>query len=417
MEQNIITEANRLKNLAGQELDALLTLKFNELKEQGIIKQFWGKTNFNHTGFTYKYQYKTNYILKTLDDKLIIINSSNSFRDRVKQDLYDFQGIMQHADISNDIIASILLYPDEEFERNSGLVNFKSNVINKVAYCPASHILSFTGLIHFLENHKITVEQEREREEEEANSLIKDGSYYGLRGNAFEKEVVDLLNCYEQLNLFKSSSSETDTLYRCVLGQLTSDYTIGLHELISVKATNTVKKLASGGNAKADVIIEIQTVRGVLMETISIKNTTQNRVSCHDYRAEDFIRVLNIAGQKLADYFLYYQELGSHKDFVEGLPPGYSAEDFEALLIPHHQTFIEWALKGEHDHQNLIDPGKQVSNYLLINKSGQIKFTKFDFYIDEIYKNCNHVYGVPLSWTYPSKKRGQRIQLKLPIII
>lgn len=413
MDQNAINEANRLKNLAGQELDALLTLKFNELAEQGIIKGFQGKTNFKHTGFSYTHQYKTNYIIQTLDDKLIIINSSNSFRDRVKQDLYDFQGIMQHADISDDIIASILLYPDEEFENNSSLRTFKSRVTNKEAYCPATHILSFCDLIQFLENHKLTVELEREEESE----LLKDGSYYGLRGNAFEKEVVDLLNCYDQLNFFKSSSHMSDALYCSVLGKIVTDYNCSFNDIISVEATNTVKKLASGGNAKTDVIIKLHTVKGIIEETISIKNTTQNRVSCHDYRAEDFIRVLGISGQRLADYFNYYQEFGSHDKFVAGLPLGYTADEFTALLDPHRLRFMEWALMGEHDEQNLIDPDKQVSRYLLICQSERIRFTDFNSYISELFANSKLTYGVPLSWTYPSKQRGARIQLKLPILM
>jgi len=418
MEQYMINEANRLKQQAGQDLDAVLTLKFQELKAQGVIKDFWGKSNFNHTGFTYRNQYKTNYILETLDEKIIIINSSNSYRqDRVKQDLYDFQGIMGHAKISDRIIASILLYPDEQLTSNTALLLYRRNVQNKIAYSPATHILGFSELIHFLENHKISVELEKAREEEEGTTVVKDGSYYGVRGNTFEKEVVRILNDYEQLRFLKVNISFVDNLYKQIITTLASDCGCCIQDIISVEATNTVKKLAGGGNAKTDVIIKINTVKGVVVQTISIKNTIHSRVSCHDYKADDFIRVLNISDTKLANYFHYYQEFGSHKNFVNGLPSGYTADEFKILLEPHQRIFMEWVLMGAHDSYNLIEPESQISNYLLINKSGVTRFIDFQSYIRELFDNSHFVYGVPLSWTYPSKQCGSRIQLKLPILV
>lgn len=415
MDQYIVNEANRLKNLAGKNLEELLTFKFNELVLQGFLKGFDGKTNFQHTGYKYYYQYKTNFILQTLDDKYVIINTSQSFRDRVKQDLYDFQGIMQHASISKNIIASVLLYPDEEFERNSTLRNFKRMVEQKEAYCPATHILSFSGLIEFLENHKESVELEQAESEEVP--VVINGSYAGRRGNEFEKEVVSVLCSRLQLNLLKSNSPEVDQIFKAIVSKLSVDYTFEFNEIISVDATNTVKKLASGGNAKTDVIVTIFTVNGTLTETMSIKNTTKNVVSCHDYRAEDFIRVLGVLGLKLADYFVYYQKFGANKSFRDGLPDGYTSDDFLNLLKPYHESFMRWALTGAFDEKNLIEPKTQISNYLLINKSGAIRFVDFLSYIREIEAFCSHTFGVPLRWTYPSKQRGSRIQLKLPIRI
>ena len=418
MEQQIINEANRLKQAAGAQLKALLIFKFNELKQEGIISDFYGKTNFCHTGYTYAHQYKTNFIIETLDNKLIIINSSNSYRsDRVKQDLYDFDGITNNAEISDRIIASILLYPDEEIV-NKELMLYRHNVHNKIAHSNATHILLFRELIQFLENHKLSVEQQlaSELEEIEQQYVAKNGSYFGIKGNTFEKEVVAVLNNYENLQQLKMDLC-TDPIYLLVMNQIACDYGVPINNIISVSATNTVLKLNSGGNAKTDIIVTIKTVFDEIIETISVKNTTQTRVSCHDYRADDFIRVLNIANTRLAEYFLYYQKFGSHKGFVDGLPNGYSFYEFIGLLEPYQAILVEWALTGKHDHQNLINPQLQTSNYLLINKTGQLRFTRFDSYIPEIYQRSTLVYGIPLSWTYPSKQRGSRIQFKLPIVL
>lgn len=413
MNQEYINEANRLKQEAGRQLDDQISLKFSELKSQGVIKEFYGKSNFCHTGYTYSNQYKTNFIIKTLDDKFIIINSSNSYRqDRVKQDLYDFQGIMHHADIAGSIIASILLYPDVE-EHNTALLSYRRMVINKIAHCNATHIFLFSELIEFLENHKLSVEQKFEDELEEMETF-KDGSYYGLRGNAFEKEVVEVLKNYEYLKQLKNNSC-LNTIYFNVMSKILIDCNVLINDVISVNATNTVIKLKNGGNAKTDIIITIKTVCGEIIETISVKNTTKNRVSCHDYRASDFIRVLGIENTKLAQYFIYYQKFGSDKEFVRGLPSDYSVQDFILLLEPHKKNLVEWALTGSHDYENLIDSELQVSKYLLINKPNCLRFIDFKSYIDEIYQKSKLVYGIPLSWTYPSKQRGSRIQFKLPI--
>ena len=418
MEQHIINEANRLKQAAGAQLKALLDFKFNELKQEGIISNFYGKTNYCHTGYTYTHQYKTNFIIETLDNKLIIINSSNSYRsDRVKQDLYDFEGIKNHADIGGLIIASILLYPDEEAENNE-LMQYRHNVHNKIAHSNASHILLFRELIQFLENHKLSVEEKiaRESEEIEQQHVVKNGSYFGAKGNTFEKEVVVVLNSYEYLQQLKMNQC-TDPIYLRVINQIACDYGVPINNIISVSATNTVLKLNSGGNAKTDIIVTIKTVFDEIIETISVKNTTQTRVSCHDYRADDFIRVLNIAHTKLAEYFIYYQEFGSHKGFVEGLPNGYTSCEFSELLAPYQQILVEWALTGKHDHQNLINPKLQTSNYLLINKLDELRFSRFELYIQEIYQRSKLVYGIPLGWTRPSGPLHSRIQFKLPIVL
>lgn len=415
MEQYIVNEANRLKNQAGKELNDWLTLKFSELVEQGVLKNFKGKTNYQHTGFSYEYQYKTNFVLETLDDKFVIINTSNSFRDRYKQDLYDFQGIMQHANISKDIIAAVLLYPDEEFSGNKSLNKYRSNVINKIAYCPATHILSFCELLEFLDNHRVDVELDLEDVEEVP--FIINGSYAGVKGNEFEKEVVDILCKHENLMLLKSKSNKVCGIYESIISKLAIDNGFDIRDVISVEATNTVKKLASGGNAKTDVIVKINTVSGFLIETISIKNTTKNAVSCHDYKAEDFIRVLDANDSKLAKYFELYQHHGSNKKFEDGLPVGYSVEEFESFIKDKYEILMSWVLTGQYDERNLIEPHTQISNYLLINKSGTTRFIDYKSYIKEIHEHSKLTYGIPLGWTYPSKQRGSRIQLKLPIIV
>lgn len=414
MNQNYDVESNRKRQQAGQQLTEFLNDRFSELKSQGIIEDFVGKTNFRHDGFSYDEQYKTNFIISTFDEKYIIVNTSTSFRsDRNKQDMYDFEGIMRHAPISESIIASVLLFPDEEFNGNSALRTYRNRVKNRIAYSAATHILSLSEFIEFLDNHKATVLQEQVECVEEG-IITRDGSYYGKAGNAFEKEVVRLLNSHDELRAMQASRNN-NILYSSIVERLCFENRISLNEVIRINATNTVKKLASGGNAKTDIILDIELPREIYRATISVKNTTQTRVSCHDYKADDFIRVLGLQNTKLARYFFYLQEGGSRKGFEELLPEGYSIDEFEYQLQPYRLKLTEWALKGLHDEQNILDESEQTSQYVLIKKNWDFRFENLDSYIKEIFTHSKLVYGTPFSWTRPSTPG--RIQLKMPVLI
>ncbi len=410
--KNINSESNRLKSLAGKELQNFLISKFKLLVENEIIKKVESNKNFNHKNFPYKKQYLANFIIETNDNKFIVINSSNSFRhDRMKNQAYDLDGIKNNAEISDKIIASILLYPDSELE-NESLIKFRDNVNNKKAFSPASHILVLNELITFIENHTNSVLNKKTSQDEKT----KDGRYYAIRGNELEKEIVIELNNTEKLKKFRGGIDFESPFYFVIMNKLCTSNEIQHSEITKILATNTVLKLRSGGNAKTDIIIKITTLDKEIIETISVKNTTKSWVSCHDYKSIDFIRVLGIEGTKLAEYFDLYQAQGSNKHFLDHMLPGDSLSEFESLLTNYKTLLIEWALMGKHDEENLIAPEQQISKYILINKPEGIIFIDYLSYI-EIISSTNHLYGLPFSWTYPSKQRGKRIQLKMPIII
>lgn len=427
----IVAEANRLKALAGKKLSNQLSLKFDELKQEKIIKDYWKDINFNHSNFIYEKQYLANFVIETLDNQYIVINSSSSFRnDRFKIQSYDIKGILEHSLFANSIIASIMLYPDKEAE-NSTFKSFKKLLDTKKAYTPATHTLLLSELIEFLENHKALVEEklaEEEKERVESENLVSEqiaqydskelGSYYGLKGNEFEKKVVDSLNNPEMLFGFKSFGNASCSIFNLFFQKVVHDLNLDVKKVRLLEATNTVTKLKNGGNAKTDILVKIKCQNSEYQIAISLKCTTQNKVTCHDYQSIDFKRVLDESGTKLSYYLDLFQEAGSHKDFVNLMQDNDSSEEFEMLLAPHTSKLIEWALTGQHDTENLIAPDVQISEYILINRSGVLKFTKFSEYIEQLNESkAKKTYGTPLSWTYPSKNRGKRIQLKVPVLL
>lgn len=409
-------ESNRLKSLAGKELKEFLKSSFQELINQNIILDYQTERSFNHKGYQYKKQYLINFLIETLDNKFILINSSKSFRsDRVKQQQYDINGVLNNSKISSDVIASIMLYPDSEIN-NSSFISYRKKIKDGEMYSSASHLLILSEFYEFLESHKASVESKLEEKViiEDLDNQLKDGSYYGKAGNALEKEVVRILNDNNYLSEYKSGTC-VDKIFQNVMSQLCNNR-LNKDDIVSITATNTVEKLAKGGNAKTDVIININTIDGQIIETLSIKRSSQRVVSCHDYKVADYVRVLDISGSKLEEYFKLFQKYPSYSGFEKELFDGYSSKEFEEMLTPYSQKFTEWALTGKHDDENLRNSSKQVSRYLLIVNKDDVFCSNFKSYIEKLYENVSLKYGVPFSWTYPSKQRGKRIQLKMPIL-
>jgi len=242
------------------------------------------------------------------------------------------------------------------------------------------------------------------------------GSFYGKRGNEFERFLVKLLNDEDKLLALKNGKLAQEGLFSQIIKRLSKDKKVQFKKITEIFATNTVPQLANRGNPKTDICITIKTSsKKNYTETLSLKNTGKSRVSCHDYPAVDFIRVLQCEGTRLADYLILFQKFPSYKGWEANLAEGYSIEEFVQLLLPKSSILTEWALKGMHDPQNLVDANLQISNYLLIRGTDKIAFYSMNEYIAIITERVKSRFGVPFSWTYPSKQRGKRIQLKVPI--
>ena len=242
------------------------------------------------------------------------------------------------------------------------------------------------------------------------------GSFYGKRGNELERTLVQLFNNEKSLSELKKGKLKEGNIFTLILERLLTDNNISLKNITTIFATNTIPQLKNRGHAKTDIYITITTKsEKQITETISIKNSTKSKVSCHDYPAKDFIRVLKCESTRLADYLNLFQQFPSYRGFESNLKVGYSTEEFVKLLSKKSKIFTEWALTGKHDSHNLTDPQIQISKYLLLVGNEKIAFYLIDEYIEIISERDKNKFGVPFSWTYPSKQRGKRIQLKLPI--
>lgn len=412
-----LSESNKEKVLSGQKITSFIVSHLESLKNLGVIENFEKNVNFRHKAYNYDEQFLANFVIETFDKKRIIVRSSNSFRsDRAKIGFYDLDGILRLSNLSDDIISTIYLVSDEELN-NDNFINLREKFRNKEYYCPATHLFTLSEFVEFLQTYyeEQTSIFEEIQEEHNFKTLKEAGSYYGVRGNKLEKDIVQEFNRKLYLKEYKTNNSSSR--YNLIIDGILTKHNIKKEDLVKIHATNSIPLLKNGGNPKTDIFLQLTKIdRETISETISVKKTTKKRVSCHDYKAKDFIRVLDCKETKLATYFELFQKHPTYSNFEENLPNNFSLDEFSKLLKKKSKIMTNCCLKGAHDTENLIDSEKQISNFVFFSFKDEFYFYEYDKYIDFISKNTNLKFSVPFSWTYPSKQRGQRIQLKMPIV-
>lgn len=423
-ESHLIVEANSLKAKAGLAFDEAVTNLLEQLQEEGGIDSFESPINFSHEGYTYAYQYKADYLIKTNDGEIIVVRTTNSYKqDRIKTQFYDLAGIVNHGQIGKRLIASIYLVGGDQ---NDSFDRFRERIVSGEIYSPATHLFYLEEFVDFLNEFKLRKDFQSDNElfELEIESRLNDaasvGSAYGKAGNKLEKIVSDLLSDAEQLKLIKKDPPLCHPQYSNIIQAISNGESIDIDSILAVKATNQITLLKSGGNAKTDVKVSLYLDDSeIRVATLSVKNTTASSVSCHDYPSSAFIRVLDCEGTRLAEYLNLFQRFPSISSLKKNLPPDWSFEEFVMMLGEYRTVLTEWATTGQHDTEVIVDPLIQVSKYLFINNPATNESACYLYadYLNLLEERKPNSFGMSLSWTYPSKRKGKRIQLKLPIIL
>lgn len=424
---NAHQESNRERNQSGADLDDLIKHELYKLKNSKIILDYEVNVNYTHIGYSHKTQYLINFLIKTIDSKYIIVRSSNSFRsDRVKIPFYDLEGVLKNSSISDSIIASIFLVSDSEIS-NKTFFSTRDWIKNKTYYSPATHLFLLSEFIDFLNVYAYEIETQIDESLEvyDEGILSKDGlkesisadrgSFYGKEGNKFELDVVGSLNNISNLKKYKENRLGKETIFSTIINSIANDYKINQQDILSISASNQIFLNGKGGKPKTDIVVDIKLDDGKLIsETVSIKNSTKKIVTCHDYTAADFIRVLDCEGTLLEKYLLHFQMYPTKTDFISNLPDGMSEDEFVKLLSDKKMIFTEWVLTGKHD-DNFYEENNHISRYILIRQIDSLKFYSMADFISRLINSDVNNFGVPFHWTYPSKCRGKRIQLKVPL--
>lgn len=236
------------------------------------------------------------------------------------------------------------------------------------------------------------------------------GKAHAKRGNNFESWVIEILNNTDNFLKWKNNDPiKTGFVYDIYL-RLIESMNLNKHDVVGISATNDVPRLPSGGKAKADILVTVDTFDGEYTFTYSCKKTGKDWVSVHEYSAKQFVDVLGIDEPELIIALNDFQTTGS----IEKLP----RTSFEALsrgLSKYNDKLNRWVLGGIGGQGD--SKTQWAYNIITYNeKTASFVIESIDDYIDALKDNgMTGNFGTIFKWTYASGSFGKRIQLKMKV--
>lgn len=233
------------------------------------------------------------------------------------------------------------------------------------------------------------------------NELKLNGSYYGKRGYNFEQNIKDYIND----NIINDNI--IPKIIDNIKNKIEKEYNKKIKNII---AFNPLKG-HNNSNPKADVVLNFYFNDDTNVTLgFSLKCSNRKQVSVHECNINTMFSALKIRKQhknKIKDIIELFFKNGNWK-LVKNK---YTKNEIENVLNNYMKKICKWALSS--------GLGGSKSNYLiLLNPNTQnFRVCKDIDYINDLFNLSNNNLGFPLYWTYPSKKKGLKIQFKIPVII
>lgn len=258
----------------------------------------------------------------------------------------------------------------------------------------------------------LTVQELQDRIRDAYNASLGRGFANDLQGRKFETLFAEVLGNSENLKRYNGSEISTGYLYT-LFAKVLIKLQISSGAVKEIKVTDNIPRLSNGGSPKTDVAAKLHFANGAEKEvTFSLKNTSNRSVSVHEYSADAFAQVLDPSNQELRRLLNAFQSVGNKRDM--------NPSDIRALtneLVPYRKKLNRWVFSGEGA------PGAlpiQIAQYIVVRdkNTGNVNIHSVDEYCakQEAEIDGSNWFGTVFSWTYPSKKRGQKIQLKASIL-
>ncbi len=411
------SRSNSVKSKEGWENKNRIFSICQELRNQELIKDLKKDVHFAARGNKHK-QFKADVVLTDLDDDFILVYTSTSFRsDRIKGTFWDAEGVSQKVLDPKKVAAIFFVINDGEAE---SIRRPKELTATSSWNSPITHWFTTTEFIEFM-NQWATEQKAKD------DNLKTLGSYYGKRGNKLETEICAALDSSSDKSVWEAFKKNLypvkviDKIAISILKKVFCDSKLSETDVLSISASKQIR-LASKGLGKTDISLLIQKKNGCSLQVgISCKATNNSSVSCHEYSCRDFSEVFKLnkviaADQKILNEGLQlFQENGTW-DLISKKDAEWQ-EEFFNTLNRNMGIIFDWAISGK-THPGEV--GQTIADYLLMfnPKCDKYRFVKIEDYKTELLSNSKkNKKGYPFSWTYPSKKRGSFIQLKVPVVL
>ncbi|WP_440614817.1 MspI family type II restriction endonuclease [Bacillus subtilis] len=390
---------NQIKNESGKQAKILVSEMLNNLKnELGINIEI-------EEGYSIGYpnqekQFKMDFLVQftDFDNEQWLIKSTNSIRERI----YGTEFFAQNIRLIDEKVKNIYVVVPDSI--SSAEMKKKRNYSVKI---------NGTTYTSFLTD-VLTVNELRQKIVEKASQNIAQGLRANVLGNDAETSIVNLLNDLKNKALWndyqnaqQTIKSSTYKIYKEILEKI--DLKEGFDKILEVTTTNDIPLLSNRGKPKTDVSVTIKTNTKELIRNISIKNTREKTVTIHEGSVSDLISALKLSeSDPLSQALIHFEKVGSKKKLIAEHPN--SDKILEENLKLYNRELIEFFIFGLHsplvnDKIQMVDLIIFTNKFAVWNRDDYIKH-----YIEEY--SGKGQFGTPFKWTYPSKKRGQKIQIK-----
>ncbi|MCF4964909.1 MspI family type II restriction endonuclease [Streptococcus sp. GS001] len=392
---------NHQKSLSGSASNLTLNIMLNELLLVPSINISVSK-NYSIGYEGCKKQFKMDYKIcfHDFDDEVWLIKSTSSIRsDR----LYGNEFFAQNIKILDPKVTNIfVVIPDsvnavELKNKNDYSIKIRSKIYKSFI----DDLLTFSEL--------------RDKILAYASSKLTQGIKSNILGNNAEDLIVNLLidknnillwNNYRQNH--KTIKSSTYNWFLKIL--LTSGFNKTKNKTIErIIATNIIPNLNNGGKPKTDVMFTVLSNGIEESKTISIKHTQERVVTIHEGDVEDVIKALKLRPDSpLSQALRKFQHFGSFKLLLENDHNAYNV--LENQLHKYNKELALLFLFGI--NSPLVNNPIQIPDMILYTSNFEV-FSRNNFIINYIEKYASSgQLNTPFKWTYPSKKRGKKIQIK-----
>ena len=384
---------NKDKNIHGQNARKALKNMLIAMQENNFVSRVEENYTIYDKEFPKKDQFKAPYLIEFEDEEQWILFSTTSIRDRMKQQEWDTSNIKR---LNENVKKSYVVVPDGiQGEELKSAKKYDKEIKERKRY-------SVLDGVETLDETATLIQYK-------GSPLLAYGSALAKKGSAFEKKIVAVLNDKQNFVKWKEGSKLVDGYYYPLFLQLVNKFRLNKDEITKINATTDVPLLTTRGQAKTDVIVEVEiNSTDDIIFTISCKQSEKNVVSVHEYPAERYATVLNPEDRELEELLKEFSSAGGIKAYTK-------TDELTEKLEIYGDALARWGIGGYGDPK-LTKPELQCADYILTFdvKERQYMIHELDEYInlcklDE--KNGGH-FGTIFRWT----KKKDNIQLKMKLL-
>ena len=365
------------------------------LKAKDYIVDYQCDYRDGYKGFDRK-QFFFQYMIEFTNQDSWILHSTTSIRsDRMNIQQWNAEHLKR---LNGYIKKAYVIYPngisDKELQTAK---SYQHKLEENKSYTAVDGVVSQSEVYSLVERYALSL-------------LGSKGKALAARGNNFESWITEILNSTDNFLKWKNDDTiKTGYVYNVFL-QLVESMDLKKTQAVGIKVTCDIPRLPTGGKAKTDILVTVDTYEGEFTFTFSCKKTNSDWVSAHEYNVEQFIEIFGLEDDEVATALRDFQRVGS----IEKL----TAESFDTLsrkMSAYNDRLNKWVLGGIGGQG---DSKTQWAQKIITYNEGTSTFRikDIDEYVETIKsKGIQGNFGTMFRWTYPSSGLGKRIQLKMRV--